>query len=160
MPAHINFFHTLRKFQMWVQPSLSLSMSHIAHSDSGVNARKSVSKFRIFFEMGLAYSVLDRCIAWFGSHYRVLFDFFLVWIWTSFITTTRGCCSFVVATAAGQFDLKNSWHFHLTSILSSLFLKYRYWSMIRMRSPFFDVINSTWRAFFPEKNTKENISLD
>ena len=68
----------------------------------------------------------------------------------SFKTTTRVFSSFVVATAAGQLDLYISWHFQNTSILFSASLKNRHWSMSSIRSPLFDMVNSTFRSFLPE----------
>lgn len=92
----------------------------------------------------------------------LIFDYyflFLVWTWMSFKTTTRVFSSFVVATAAGQFDLYISWHFQNTSILFSASLKNRHWSMSSIRSPLFDIVNSTFRSFLPENHFIRIVSV-
>lgn len=110
--------------------------------------------------MYLKCIVMIRCSLWilrsivklilitFHRNYRFLIGLFLAWIclWISFRTTTRRLSVFIVATIAWQFDLKCSWHFQNTTNESSFSLKYRYWSINRMCSPFFDLVNSTLRS--------------
>lgn len=124
-------------------------------------AWKSMSKQNLLFFVFALYILKGNLFCFYPRRKRLspcltlLLSYFLgfrrVCTCTSFNTTTRGVFScFVVATDAGHFDLKYSWHFQNTNILFSRSLKYRYWSINNILSPFLDVVNSTLGSFLPE----------